>query len=208
MAAARPERTPLATSTTTAGSIGRMAAELEDPPVIVEIRRRVRPEAREAFERDLKALIAESLAVAGNEACTVLRPEPGSPELEYRVVVKFPRASAWRAWQESERLGTWWTAIRPHLVADPVVTVTTGLEAWFTLPGERTVRPPPRHKQVLVTWLGVFLCAAGLQTVLLRVWGEWNLYARTLLQSLLVVLLLTYLVMPLLNRLLRPWLRP
>lgn len=185
-----------------------MAAELEDPPVIVEIRRRVRPEAREAFERDLKALIADSLAMAGNEACTVLRPEPGAAELEYRVVVKFPRASAWRAWQESERLKAWWATIRPHLVADPTVTVTTGLEAWFTLPGERAAPTPPRHKQVLVTWLGVFLCSSALQTALNPVWSGWNLYARALLQSLLVVLLLAFAVLPLLTRLLGSWLRP
>lgn len=181
--------------------------DLDDPPVIVEIRRRVRPEAREAFERDLKALIKDSLEFAGNESTTVYRPDDGSSDPEYRVVIKFRRASEWRTWQRSERLAAWYATIRQHLVADPVVVETTGLEAWFTLPGERAVRPPPpRHKMALVTWFAVFVGVTGVSLPLQPLIGTWNPHLSTLVVSGLVVLLLTYFLMPLLVRLLDPWL--
>lgn len=180
--------------------------DLSDPPVIVEIRRRVRPEARAAFEQDLHALIQDSLELAGNESATVFRPDASSDELEYRVVIKFARESQWKSWRGSERLAAWYTAIRKHLVAEPVVTEITGLEAWFTLPGEKSFRPPPRHKMALVTWLGVFTCVTAVSLALAPVLEAWNPHLRTLLVSGIVVLLLTYLVMPNLTRLLAPWL--
>lgn len=183
--------------------------DLDDPPVIVEIRRRVRPDAREAFERDLKALIKDSLELAGNESTTVYRPDDTSPDPEYRVVIKFRRASEWRAWQRSERLATWYATIREHLVADPVVSETTGLEAWFTLPGEKASRPPPpRHKMALVTWFAVFAGVTAVSAALEPLIGAWNPHLRTLIVSGLVVLLLTYVLMPLLVRVLEPWLHP
>jgi antibiotic biosynthesis monooxygenase (ABM) superfamily enzyme len=180
--------------------------DLTDPPVIVEIRRRVRPDARAAFEADLKGLIQDSLAHAGNESATVYKPEDGAGEPEYRVVIKFARDSHWRTWQRSPLLAAWYERIRAHLVADPVVSEMTGLEAWFSLPGEKTVRPPPRHKMALVTWLGVFIGVTVVSTALAPVVAEWNPHLRTLVVSGLVVLLLTYLVMPNLTRLFRPWL--
>lgn len=184
-------------------------SDLHDPPVIVEIRRRVRPDAREAFERDLKALIKDSLEVAGNQSATVYRPDDAATDPEYRVVIKFARASEWRAWQASERLAAWYATIREHLVAEPTVSEATGLEAWFTLPGERPVRPPPpRHKMALVTWFGVFTCVTAVSAALQPLIGAWNPHLRTLVVSGLVVLLLTYFLMPLLVRLLDPWLHP
>lgn len=181
-------------------------SESTDQPIIVEIRRRVRPEAREVFERDLKALIQDSLD-AGNESATVYQPEPSSDALEYRVVIKFARESQWRAWQASSRLQAWYASIREHLVSDPVVTEVTGLEAWFALPGERTITPPPRHRMALVTWLGVYLSVTGVSLALKPWIASWNPHLQTLLVTGLVVLLLTYLVMPNLTRLFRPWLQ-
>ncbi len=178
-----------------------------DPPVVIEIRRRVRPDARAAFEAELKALIQESLD-AGNESTTVFRPDEHAREPEYRVVIRFSRLSGWRAWQASERMQRRYAAIREHLVADPVISEVTGLEAWFTLPGEATGPPPPRHKMALVTWFGVFTCVTAVSQALAPVTATWNVHLRTLVVTGLVVLLLTYLVMPRLTRLLRPWLHP
>lgn len=70
-----------------------------DPPVTVEIRRRVRADARPRFEADLQALIKDSLRFHedGHQGVTVYAPDakPGV-EAEYRVVLKFARQSQWR----------------------------------------------------------------------------------------------------------------
>jgi uncharacterized protein len=177
-----------------------------DPPVIIEIRRRVRPDAREAFERDLKALIQDSLHVAGNESATVFAPDGSAAEPEYRVVIKFARESQWRAWQASDRLKAWYASMRQHLVADPIVREVKGLEAWFTLPGEQPLRAPPRHKMALVTWAAVFGGVTVVSLALGPLIEGWPRHLQTLLVSGVVVLLLTYVVMPNLTKLLRPWL--
>lgn len=108
--------------------------------------------------------------------------------------------------QASEQLAQWLTTIREHLSAEPEVREVSGLEAWFTLPGEPVVLPPPRHKMFLVTWFAVFASVTAVSLATRSFTGEWNPHLRTLFVTGLVVLLLTYLVMPNLVRLQRGWL--
>jgi antibiotic biosynthesis monooxygenase (ABM) superfamily enzyme len=65
---------------------------------------------------------------------------------------------------------------------------------------------PPRYKLALLTWLGAY----GIITAILAVLGPaiegWPLAARTLLISALMVLALTWVVVPTLTRLFRSWL--
>jgi antibiotic biosynthesis monooxygenase (ABM) superfamily enzyme len=67
---------------------------------------------------------------------------------------------------------------------------------------------PPRYKLALITWLGAY----GVITLILAVLGPamegWPLAARTLLISGLMVSALTWVVVPPLARLFRPWLAP
>ena len=60
----------------------------------------------------------------------------------------------------------------------------------------------------LVTWLGVFVCVTGVSLALEPLIATWSPHLRTLLVSGLVVLLLTYLVMPSLTRLFEAFLHP
>jgi antibiotic biosynthesis monooxygenase (ABM) superfamily enzyme len=65
---------------------------------------------------------------------------------------------------------------------------------------------PSRHKLALLTWLGAY----PVITVILALLGPaivtWPLALRTLVLSVLMVVTLTWLVMPALTRVLRPWL--
>ena len=65
---------------------------------------------------------------------------------------------------------------------------------------------PPRYKQTVITWLGVYPVLT-LTLVLLRpLMGSWPLPLQTPLVTLLLVPLLTYLILPFLNRAFRAWL--
>jgi antibiotic biosynthesis monooxygenase (ABM) superfamily enzyme len=65
---------------------------------------------------------------------------------------------------------------------------------------------PPRYKQAVITWLGVY----PILTVTLALLGPtmkgWPLPLQTLLVTLLLVPLLTFVIFPLLNRAFRGWL--
>jgi antibiotic biosynthesis monooxygenase (ABM) superfamily enzyme len=67
---------------------------------------------------------------------------------------------------------------------------------------------PPRYKLALLTWVAAY----PIITVILGLLGpelaSWPLGLRTLVVSVLMVATLTWLVMPGLTRVLRPWLRP
>ena len=86
----------------------------------------------------------------------------------------------------------------------------TGLESWFELPASQAdgarLLHPTRHKMLLVTWLGSFPTISALIWVLWPVIGQWPLLARTAVLSALMVVLLTYVVMPMLVRWLSGWL--
>ncbi|NER79281.1 MAG: hypothetical protein F6K42_06795 [Leptolyngbya sp. SIO1D8] len=71
-------------------------------------------------------------------------------------------------------------------------------------------RPPKRYKTVLLTliWVGVFPTITILLYILSPLLAAWPLVLRTLVLSTIMVPLLTYIVMPPLNRLAQPWLCP
>jgi antibiotic biosynthesis monooxygenase (ABM) superfamily enzyme len=84
----------------------------------------------------------------------------------------------------------------------------SGLETWFTLPGERAIVPPPRWKQLLVTLVGAYPMVVLLSAFVLPRVEEWPLLARAAVTPVVLLSLMTYVVMPLLTQLFRGWLYP
>jgi uncharacterized protein len=82
-------------------------------------------------------------------------------------------------------------------------------QAASVTPRPAAARPaPPRYKVALLTWVGAY----GVITLILGVLGpsiqDWPLAFRTLLISVLMVTTLTWVIVPTLVRLFRPWLAP
>jgi antibiotic biosynthesis monooxygenase (ABM) superfamily enzyme len=65
---------------------------------------------------------------------------------------------------------------------------------------------PPRYKQALLSWLGAYAAITLILAVLGPTMAPWPLPLRTLLLSVLMVVAMTWLVMPSLTRLFRGWL--
>jgi antibiotic biosynthesis monooxygenase (ABM) superfamily enzyme len=65
---------------------------------------------------------------------------------------------------------------------------------------------PPRYKLALVTWAGAYPIITLIFNVLGPRLAAWPLALRTLAVSALMVISLTWLVIPVLTRLLRGWL--
>jgi antibiotic biosynthesis monooxygenase (ABM) superfamily enzyme len=65
---------------------------------------------------------------------------------------------------------------------------------------------PPRYKLALLTWAGAYTVITLILAVLGPVMAPWPLPLRTLLLSVLMVVTMTWLVMPSLTRLGRGWL--
>jgi antibiotic biosynthesis monooxygenase (ABM) superfamily enzyme len=65
---------------------------------------------------------------------------------------------------------------------------------------------PPRHRLALLTWAGAYPVITAILGLLGPTMVGWPLAVRTLVVSVLMVALLTWVVMPSLTRLLRGWL--
>jgi antibiotic biosynthesis monooxygenase (ABM) superfamily enzyme len=73
---------------------------------------------------------------------------------------------------------------------------------------EQPMRPPapPRYKLALLSWVGAYTVITTILFVLGPAMATWPLLLRTLLLSVLMVLAMTWLVVPSLTRLFRGWL--
>ena len=72
--------------------------------------------------------------------------------------------------------------------------------------GEQPSAAPPRYKLALLTWAGAYAVITLILVVLGPLMAPWPLPLRTLLISGLMVVALTWAVIPLLTRLFRGWL--
>jgi uncharacterized protein len=179
----------------------------EDPPVTAVASRRVKPGREDEFEAWVSGILSEANGFPGYLGSEVIRPS-GPEDDEYRIVFRFDHESNLHAWETSEERRRWLRESRPLLQEEEKVNVLTGLETWFTLPSKPGEPPPPRYKMAVVTWLGVF----PVVTVIFSVFGRWLEMMPTLLRTLVftvvMVTLMTYVIMPRMTRLFSFWLYP
>lgn len=110
------------------------------------------------------------------------------------------------AWAESE--------VRTRVLADsdamsvgaPSRRHETGLEVWFQLPGETTVKPPPRYKMALLIWMVIAPLSLGANAALGPLLGGLPAVAAGYIKAGLIVLVMTYFAMPIARKLLARWL--
>lgn len=77
-----------------------------------------------------------------------------------------------------------------------------------TDPAGRPAAPPPRHKMALLTWGGAWAMITLILKVLGPLIATWALPLQTLLISALMVLALTWVVIPTLTKVFAGWLAP
>jgi antibiotic biosynthesis monooxygenase (ABM) superfamily enzyme len=183
-----------------------MQMENADEPITVIITRLVRAGSESAFEDAVKAFIPKALVFPGHLGVHMLRPSPG--EREYGAVLKFRSQQDWDDFRQSVEYLAFLAQIGPFLEGPQQEESLCGLESWFTPIGQRVTRVPPRWKMALVTWIGV--CFVVLVVNLGLSWWtpDWLGWLRFLVANALVVAALTWIVMPILNRLFRKWLHP
>jgi antibiotic biosynthesis monooxygenase (ABM) superfamily enzyme len=84
----------------------------------------------------------------------------------------------------------------------------TGLESWFTLPGQPGLVPPPPYKMALLTWITIFPLITAIVAITGPTLKDLPLAVRLGITTALTVPLMTWVVMPRVTRLLHRWLYP
>nr|WP_067294422.1 antibiotic biosynthesis monooxygenase [Marinobacterium profundum] len=178
-----------------------------DDAVTVVISRRIKPGKEKAFEQLNSALSREVVHFAGFLGSTLFRPA-SSADPEYRILFKFRSREDLEHWQQSPQRIQYLDAIEDCLDAPDSTEVMSGLVAWFSLPGQNPVKPPPKYKMAVVAWLAIFPLITLVSWLLGAELSQIPLLPRTLLMTIPITLLMTYVLMPALTKLLAFWLFP
>jgi antibiotic biosynthesis monooxygenase (ABM) superfamily enzyme len=170
-------------------------------PVTVTVARVVRPDRREAFEREAGAILRAASTFPGNLGATLLRPGPDSSE--YHLVYRFDDDDSLAVWERSAQRAEFLARMR-GIVEDERYARVTGLDSFFTRPAT----PGPRWRLTVLTIAVVFAITSVLQQFVMPHLASWPLELRLLLSAVVVVLLLGHVAMPYLTRTFARWLRP
>jgi uncharacterized protein len=175
--------------------------------ITVSITRTVRAGSEPAFEAALYDFVQRTLPQAGQLGVHVLRPAPGSGSREYGIVRAFAHRDALAAFHVSPEYRAWQEAVVGLTEGAARTQELTGLESWFTPPGA-PLRPLPKTKLFVATLLGVYPTQMALGLTLGTLTSAWLFPLGSLVFDAVMVAALTWVVMPLVTRLLNPWLHP
>ncbi|MCL4785551.1 MAG: antibiotic biosynthesis monooxygenase [Verrucomicrobia bacterium] len=172
-------------------------------PIHIAITRRVKTGCEAEFQQALREFFQTSFAHGGVLGATMIVPPPGSDSREFGILRTFANEKERDDFYTSPIFKTWEEKCAPLTESGSCAQRELhGLEAWFRSPGE----PPPKWKMALVTLLGVFPTSLMLTVTVGAAVHAWPLPVRSLVIATCMVALLTWVVMPLVTRLLHSWL--
>jgi len=172
-------------------------------PIHVAITRRIKPGCEQEFQTALKEFFANSLAQTGVHGAAMLVPPPGSRSTEYGIIRSFASSAERDAFYASPLYLEWKKRVAPLSEGEPEMRDLHGLEAFFRTNG---AHPPPRWKMAIATYLGVLPVVMLLALTLGQLLRSWNFILNNVVFNAFVVVLLTWVVMPLITRALHAWL--
>jgi len=173
-------------------------------PIHVAITRRIKPGREQEFQTALKEFFARSLAESGVHGAAMLVPPPGSGSAEYGIIRSFASAAERDAFYASPLYLDWKKRVAPLADGEPEARELHGLEAFFR---QDSPSSPPRWKMAIATYLGVVPVIMTLALTLAPLIRSWNFVPYNLVFNGCVVVLLTWVVMPLITRALHGWLQ-
>ncbi|WP_019941596.1 antibiotic biosynthesis monooxygenase [Dyadobacter beijingensis] len=169
-------------------------------PIHVAITRKVLPGKEEEFKDALRRFLGDSFLHGGVHGAAMMTALPGNESREIGILRTFADQAERDAFYNS-KLFKDWEAYASTLTEEPVYRELTGLEAWF-----RSPVPPPRWKMAVATLCGVYPTSLFLTYVIGPYIQGLHPAFRTLIVTGCMVGLLTWVVMPQVTKVLKPWL--
>ena len=176
-------------------------------PVTVVVSRQVKKGQQDAFEALSSQMTERASRFPGYLGTAMFRPaSPDDPE--YRIVFKFRDRESLAGWEVSEDRSELLEQIESLLIQPSEREVTSGIVTWFTLPGQNPVTPPPKWKMTIVSWLALYPAV----TLVFMLFGDLLLQVPLLLRTMIVTIvvmgLMSYVLMPRMTRWFSFWLFP
>lgn len=176
-------------------------------PVTVIVNGKARNGKIDEFEEWMEGIIHESMKFEGHMGVNVIRPIAPLSNPEYVIIFRFNTYENLTKWQNSEIRKEWLDKSADVTEGELVVQKQTGLEFWFTPPnntGQNVI--PPRYKMAIVTGGIVFVLLSSLVPLIREATAMLPQLLSILVAVAIMVPLMTYVIMPSVTKLLRPWL--
>ena len=187
----------------------------DSKPVTVIVKRIAKKDKIKEFEEWLSGIAKEVSKQEGSMGIDIIKPTNyHKSKLEYVIIFRFNNYDNLAKWEKSSIRNEWLQKGRKLVESDPDVQKMTGLEFWFTpyFKDESSplipLKPPPRYKMVIVT-IPVISILISTLVPQIHVLTEMLLIpfpVRLVIAITITVLLMTYVIMPILTKLLRHWL--
>lgn len=174
---------------------------MKQPPIYMVVTRRARPGCEAELEESLRDFFKMSFAHPGVLGASMILPPPGSDSREFGILRTFRGVKERDAFYQSPMLKAWEESAHHLIEGEPVFRELNGLEAWF-----RTSSSPARWKMAVATLIGVYPTGILLSLTVGRAAHPLPPAVRSLVLSACMVVLLTWVVMPVVTRVLSGWL--
>ena len=188
-------------------SVVKLQSDHHQNQVTSVICRNIKPGLEKDYDNWLHRYLTIERKAPGYLGTTVII--PGGSKSSFRYIIRhFVDKAAMEAWDNSEE------SQKLLQEADNYSTrhyeTSTGLETWFMLPGLKTLSqsPPPRWKMAIVIFFAAYMISSLSRTILNPFLEQWPILGNAVIYTGILVVSLTYLALPILNRLLRQWLYP
>ena len=186
-------------------------------PVTVIVKRIAKKDKIKEFEEWLSGISKEVSRQEGSMGIDIIKPTPNisnKSKPEYVIIFRFNTYENLDKWEKSPIRQEWLQKGRKLAESDYDVQKLTGLEFWFTpyFNDESSpmipLQPPPRYKMVIVTIpvISILLMTLVPQIHFLTEMLSIPFSIRLVIALTITVLLMTYVIMPILTKLLKPWL--
>lgn len=184
------------------------AGDNQDEPATVLITRQPKPgrEAElEAVIEDLGEAVGKSPGFMGMD---VVRPTENGAK-EFHIVLRFKSRNSLASWENSPQCKQ--LIARADRLTEPQskrVERVNGLEAWFALPGRDGGATIPKWKTAIISMIGIYPLVLFLPELIKPLTSQFPKWFGTLIQVIVLSVLMTWVMMPLITRILKSWLYP
>lgn len=179
----------------------------QDAAVTVVVSRRVSKGQEERFEQLSSEMTRRASSYAGYQGANLFRPANAN-DPEYRIIFKFADAASLEVWQASSERAEILEQIEPLLVSPSKVETLSGIVNWFTLPGHNPVKPPPKARMTFVSWLALYPTVTLIFFLFGDLLAQVPLLLRTMIVTAVVMVAMSYVLMPRFTRWFAFWLFP
>jgi antibiotic biosynthesis monooxygenase (ABM) superfamily enzyme len=185
-------------------------AETPEPPqhdaVTVVVHRRIKEGSEDAFHAAMQTFTQFALSFPGHRGMQLLRLVAGGRD--YTVVARFASKEVRHAFTSTPEYATWQRRLGELTEGDPRIDELSGLEGWFASGDAPSLPKPGKVKMAVATFIGVFPVSTIVGVLVVPYIQQLPMLLVNAIVAALIVILLTWVVMPIVTRLLHRWLFP